>query len=325
MKISKIQKLLILTTLITILTNLLVQGQETIDITLPENKKYYDSIKESLAIQEIKEGQETYKNHQIFKIIKSTLEDKKLVSNLILNELSNENFFEISIEKDYTLNDTMPITDFKMLKKEYNYFDPSEKSFRNFKDLIGDFLKNRNEKFNKETLFYKGNNIHSCMNIEFNTTSKFSLSACTLRERYAKSTFAVGFFANRLEKNMSLYDNCFYFDKFNEIFEIYEFKNPKLDAQIKKNEFIINEKDSKVPKDFYTYMKEAKLIPEYVVDTSNDDSEGGFNIAVRRSVLVIILTGLITTLSFLGLFFFAKSKKKIYEPEAGFEKIRDTE
>lgn len=239
-----------------------------------------------------------------------------LESNLLLSELQDTNFFEISITKNYTDNSTS----LNYSNKNATLFNPAEKTYKSLKEMLTTFLKFRD--LDKEYYFYKGQNAHSCENFEFTNQTDLIISACTLKERNINSTFIIGFFDESLNGNSSQYKNCFYFDKFNNKFEIYE-------NYINNNgfrHFKALENETKIAKDFYGYMRNNSLIPKYEIDPySNDESEGGFNTVVRRSVLTIVLTGVLTTLFFLGLFFFAKSKKKIYVPAEGFEKIEDTE
>ena len=248
---------------------------------------------------------------------------------LLLNELQDTNFFEVSMTKIYETNSnstkttqTTSPTDTRIYKKTHNFFNPSEKNSTTYKvkDMISNFLKFRD--LNKEYYFFKDQNVHSCENFEFESEQPDTITACTLKERNVNSTFVIGFFNFSISNNTSEFRNCFYLDKFNDIFEIYDtYYNQKGALHFQKNM-----RDTNITTNFYAHMVKKNLIPVYHVDAnSNDQSEGGFNIVIRRSVWAIILTGVITTVSFLALFFFAKSKKKVYVPQEGFDKIQDTE
>lgn len=310
--------------------------EKEIDITLPENKNYYDDIKQILKnlvlkdsnteklkiLKEFTNATTEFKVHQIFKIFKTVLKTDStdnstiLVSNLLLNELEEMNFFEVKITKNYLTQENSTLS----LQKTSQLFNPSEKNNTSIKDMISPFLKYKD--LNKEYYFYKGDEEHSCENYQYDSENPLSISSCHLKQRNMNYTFLIGFYNEDLNKNVSQYQNCFYFDKFNGNYEIY-------DIERKENgllNFIISDSESKVIKDFYNYMNDNNLIPEEHIDpNSNDQSEGGFNVQIRRSVWVILLTGFLTSLTFLGLFFFAKAKKKIHVPADGFEKVEETE
>jgi hypothetical protein len=312
-----------------------------IDLTLPEYKDYYNDIKKDLSNLTISENSTNYKFHQILKILKTSLikettnetNNIQLESYLLLNELEDTNFFQISISKNYTftnkssnltdkntkaLTEAETKTNTQILNKSLNLFDPSENNYTYFRQMISDFLKFKD--LNKEYYFYKGQNLHSCGYFEFNTKEFISLTACTFKQRNINTTFVIGFFNNKFTSNFSDYKNSFYFDKFNRKFEIY---NSYFSDKDKLFHYSQNLNDSIITSEFYSYMFNNSLIPVYNVDAySNDSSEGGFNIVIRRSVLTICLTGALTTMSFLALFLFAKSKKKIYLPvDGGFDKL----
>jgi hypothetical protein len=341
MKISNFKIYIIYLLINIFLKKILSQIPNTIieiDLTLPEYENYYNDIKKDLSNFTITENSTNFKFHQIFKIQKTSIKNEtnnetniiQLESYLLLNELENTNFFQISINKNYTntnLNtksklkekkiETKIDTDTKILNKNFNLFNPMENNYSSFKQMISDFLKFKD--LNKEYYFYKGKNLHSCGNFQFDSNKPISLSACTLKQRNINTTFVIGFFNQSLSNNISLYNNCFYFDKFNKKFEIFDSFFSQKDKLF---HFTENLNDTKTSSEFYLYLLNNSLIPVYNVDPySNDDSEGGFNILIRRSVLTIILTGVLTTLTFLGLFLFAKSKKKIYLHEEGFDKL----
>ncbi len=169
----------------------------------------------------------------------------------------------------------------------------------------------------KEYVFYKGANAHSCARhaFSFSPGEAQFFTVCALREKSADYFFELGYLDSEAEfaKNISDYKSLYYFNTKKEYFKKFDLASDDIVTN-----FTLVEKDSKVIVDYFNFMKEKKLVPvNATIDANSDDaSEGGFNLVVKRSLVGIIFTGVISSVVYITLFVFAKmNKKKLNELE----------
>jgi len=238
----------------------------------------------------------------------------------LIRELSSFDYYLFQVknsyhnDSNYQLNANSSLVQFS---KNSTFFNPQdEKEHENFLNLMKEFLDFKQLK--TEIAFYKGSNIHSCSRQVFDLNSNNEyLAICSLKERNANYTFEVGVLNSSpyLYKNKSEYDSIYIFNTKQEIFENFNVNCGKDTCN-----FSSNQNENKFLKEFYYFMKNNKLVPEYTYIDGNDNntSEGGFNLVVRRSLLAIILTGVISSAIYIGVFIVAKMYKKSnfdkYEP-----------
>jgi len=286
-----------------------------IDITDDKNKIYYNDIKKVMSNYTINEANNTnnYTSHQIIKILDTyiyTSDDnlnKTLETNLLIREIPSSDYFIFKIFNMYKEDE---FTSNVVHNKNYTMFNPQEiENKENFLNLFKRFLVYKN--LTEEYVFYKGNKKHSCSNNTINLNSNESnyLMICNLKQRNSNYTFEMGILDTtpQLLKNISDYRDIYYFNNKDEIFENFISKNDN-----KLSNFTIVEKETQIMFNYYNFMKENKIVPEniFVNQNDNDDSEGGFNLITRRSLLGIVITGVICSIVYIGLFVLGKMNKR---------------
>lgn len=160
--------------------------------------------------------------------------------------------------------------------------------------------------------FYKGGHPHSCVKYNFINMKPQNFIKCDLKERNTNTTFELAFLdeSENISLNSTTKKVLYYFDNYKEVFQNYIIN---YDEKTSQTHFKLEEKQTKILKEHFSYLKSNNKVPAFnLVDKEdNDNSEGGFNLQIRRSLLSILLTGAISSGIYLILFIVAKMNKKV--------------